>query len=520
VGDLIQFARYADTLAQQGAEVVLQVPERLRSLAESFAGVARVCAPGQALPEFDFWVPLMSLPHATGTELSTIPAKVPYLRTDPMRIERWSGWLPRTGLKVGLAWAGNAAHARDRYRSLPFRALAPLFELAGVFFVSLQKEPRAGDRELFPPGDVLLDLAAEFSDFADTAAAIDSLDLVISVDTSVAHLAGALGKPVWLLLPEIGDFRWLERREDSPWYPTMRLFRQSRLGDWDEVVTRVRCELSTVLDRGIEIAGDVAAGNGANASSPNTFDIEAIEAPPLARVTEARHGIFQYWPGFDAATRSLVWYGDYIESHLCLLSRFVRAGTWVMEVGSGIGVHAVPLARTVGADGHLFVYEAHAPAKRLLQQNLAANGVGGIVTVMRRCLAGPSAGDRAELTTLTPDTPTEAIDELWVERLDLLKIGHDQPALAILDGACETIWRLRPVLFISTGDRVPVDVAARRASELGYRCWRFDAPLFDPANFNRRDSDIFNGATTTALLAIPEERELAADPEGCVEIRA
>ena len=155
-----------------------------------------------------------------------------------------SGCRRRQGLRVGIAWSGNATHRDDHNRSIAFARLAPLFDTRGVQFVSLQKELREADAGLLASETRLVDVARQFGDFCDTAAAIAAMDLVISVDTSVAHLAGALGKPVWILLPLCPDWRWLTEREDSPWYPTARLFRQPAIGDWDSVVERVRQELA------------------------------------------------------------------------------------------------------------------------------------------------------------------------------------------------------------------------------------------------------------------------------------
>src|SRR5208283_4538753 len=244
-GDTIQFARFAPVLKGMGARVIFLVPLALKDVAARFSGVERAISQVDERAEpFDYQIAAMSLPRALGMPLDCIPGAVPYLRTEPDRVARWRARFrsdPR--MKVGVVWAGNPAHKNDRHRSLPASALAGLWDIPGVQFFSLQKERREGDDACLPLGTRLIDLAPDLADFGDTADVIEALDLVIAVDTAVAHLAGALGKACWLLLPAGADFRWLRDREDSPWYPTLRLFRQQRLGDWAEVIGRVNRSL-------------------------------------------------------------------------------------------------------------------------------------------------------------------------------------------------------------------------------------------------------------------------------------
>ena len=245
-GDAIQFCRYAPLAAAAGARVILAVGQSLRSLMATLPGVSRIVTVTDEWPDHDLRCPLESLPLAFGTALETIPAAVPYLRADPAQAALWRDRLSAvTGTRIGLVWAGAArmgeaeALAIDQRRSMPLAALAPLAGVAGCSFVSLQLGPASGRAASPPAGMRLHDLTADLNDFADTAALIENLDLVISVDTAVAHLAGAMGKPVWLLNRFDTCWRWLLDRDDSPWYPTLRQFRQTRPGDWDSVVHRV-----------------------------------------------------------------------------------------------------------------------------------------------------------------------------------------------------------------------------------------------------------------------------------------
>jgi Flp pilus assembly protein TadD len=241
LGDTIHFARYARLLARSGANVVLEVQPELVRLLARVEGVAGVVARGEPLPDFDVHCPVGSLPRALRTEIATIPADVPYLTANAERIAKWReriAALPSP--RIALAWAGSAAHANDRNRSLALAQLAPLLALEHASFVSIQRELRGEDAELIGRMPRLTHIGDALDDFDDTAAVAALVDVVISVDTSVVHLAGAMGRPTWIFVPFCPDWRWMLEREDSPWYPTGRLFRQPALGDWDTVVQRVK----------------------------------------------------------------------------------------------------------------------------------------------------------------------------------------------------------------------------------------------------------------------------------------
>jgi Tfp pilus assembly protein PilF len=243
LGDCLQFLRYVPMVAAAGGIVVLEVPARLRRLVERFPGAAEIFALGEELPVFDCHCPLMSLPLAFGTSLATIPGEVPYLSVskEAWRKARSLPW-PLDGLRVGLVWAGSPGHIKDRLRSIPFALLRPLFGVQGAHFFSLQLGEAAG--EVSGASSAITDLAPATADMADTAAQIAHLDVVISVDTSVAHLAGAMAKSVWLLLLREPDWRWLLERDESPWYPTMRIFRQAGTEDPRGVIDRVASSLA------------------------------------------------------------------------------------------------------------------------------------------------------------------------------------------------------------------------------------------------------------------------------------
>ena len=266
-GDTLQFIRYLPLVARRGGSIIVECQPELEPLLRTISEGCQVVAQGQPLPAFDVHCRLLSLPRIFGTKLGTIPNRVPYLCVDRQRQEKWRRRLAadstarldcarhgrldcaRHGRRlplVGLVWAGRATP--DPQRTCGLAALTPLAAVAGVRFVSLQTGPAGAEAHDAPRGMALADLSAELRDFADTAALMANLDLVITIDTAAAHLAGALGRPTWTLLKDAADWRWLADRADNPWYPTMRLFRQPRRGDWASVAQRVARELGSFAE--------------------------------------------------------------------------------------------------------------------------------------------------------------------------------------------------------------------------------------------------------------------------------
>jgi hypothetical protein len=253
LGDTLQFVRYLARVSGRGGKVLFACPLRLVELLKSVRGVDRIVPLEASVPGCDFHVPLLSLPLIFDTNLETIPAEVPYLVPDHSRVEKWRARLTTGGgPRVGACWQGNPHHARDRMRSIPVDYFAELCQVPEVQILSLQSAffPGAGDESTGkPPFRDLVDAAdPEAGSFQDVAAVMKSLDVVITCDTSLAHLAGALGVRVWVALDFAADWRWLVDREDSPWYPTMRLFRQDRPGNWQGVFRRIRQALQDLRE--------------------------------------------------------------------------------------------------------------------------------------------------------------------------------------------------------------------------------------------------------------------------------
>lgn len=247
LGDTLQCARFAPMLAARGATVVLEVQRALVGLLGTLEGVSEVLPRGAALPPADYWCPMMSIPLALEMEVDTIPAFPRYLESDPARRAQWADVLgPRRAPRVGLVWSGNPTHGNDASRSIAFAEFAAMLP-EGPDYVSLMKDIRDADREAMVARPDVRCFSELLHDFTDTAALCDEVDLVVSVDTSVAHLAGALGRPVWILLPRVVDWRWMRERRDSPWYPSARLMRQQALNDWSTVREEVRSGLLALI---------------------------------------------------------------------------------------------------------------------------------------------------------------------------------------------------------------------------------------------------------------------------------
>lgn len=246
-GDTVHAVRYAALLAERGAEVIVQCQPPLTRLVATAPGVSAVVAEGSAAPPFDLHASLLDLPGLFGTTLETIPAQVPYLHPPDVTEPEDAGKAGRP-LRIGLAWAGKPSHNNDANRSAALETFLPLFEVPGARFYSLQIGERSADIAALGIGAMLTDVSGRIGDFLDTARLMTQLDLVISVDTAVVHLAGALARPIWVLLPHAPDWRWMLGRDDSPWYPTMRLYRQPAPRDWAPVIAAIKGDLAKLVD--------------------------------------------------------------------------------------------------------------------------------------------------------------------------------------------------------------------------------------------------------------------------------
>ena len=498
-GDTFQFVRYAPLLKALGATTVMMPGGILWNVARSFPGVD-VLAPNEAsLPRLDYYIPLMSLPRVFRTDLDSIPADVPYIKPDASREEFWRTRLPDgEPLKVGLAWAGSAQHKRDRYRTMSLAQLAPLVGAGDVRFVSLQKGPAAAEAGSPPHGMDLLDIGPELADWSDTAAVISQLDVVIGVDTAVMHLAGAMGVPAWMMIAQPPDFRWLEHRDDSPWYPTLRLFRQERRGEWAEVVARVAAAL-----RDSTTEPDAANTRAARTAAVRR-DFRATEptdgpgpAGRFAAVAETRYGLLEYLPQREYEGNALRYDSDDLAWHSAMVAALQPVGGVTVISHAGVGVPLLALSAAAGTTGQLFAYEPDPILRAMLSRNLAVNGVKN-VSLMRRRLGDPTGAPE----------DTDTIDTLGLSRLDLVTIGDAALAATIIDGAAQALWTMRPAVVAWGADEACEREIARILQEYGYRCWRVATPLTGAGDFARGEGEAIGKTAGRTVVAVAEEREL------------
>lgn len=535
-GDSIQFVRYLPAVAALGGTLLLECPPELSRLFSGLSSLVRIVPAGEELPSFDLHCPLLSLPKLLGTRLETIPAEIPYLSVPeaarsamPVLAAR-----PEAPLKVGLVWAGNPVHHNDPNRSLDFALLAPLFKVPNITWVILQKDRRPDHFSILAARRGWLDPLAEgaVQDFADTAALVEQLDLLIGVDTALAHLAGALGKPVWVMLPANPDWRWLTERDDSPWYSSMRLFRQPRRQAGPDVVERVEAELA------------VWAGAVATPALPPTLQADAFlppaeaPAPPprtiqqfaaYQRLVQAKHGVFLYNANDVYVGRALECYGEYGEHETALLCRLLRPGDAVVEVGANIGAITVPLAKAVGPAGKVLAFEPQPMVFHTLCANLALNalenacaypyalGIHQGYTGMPRMdyavannFGGVSlpAGDALTQGGYLP-VPSVRLDEVCLDMAPrLLKIDVEGMECEVLQGAERLIRRSRPLLY-AENDRLDRSAELiRLLRRLDYRLYWHTPPLFNPDNYFRYPGNHYGSTVSVNLLGIPAESRM------------
>jgi tetratricopeptide (TPR) repeat protein len=511
IGDVIQFARYLREIKSLGGRVLFQGRDGMEELTRRFEGIDAIINTGEKLPEFDYFANLMSLPRFFGNDPKLVSSPGPYVRNDSARTEAFRQLMDCSDLNIGIVWGGNPTHLQDKVRSVPLRELSRILAIPGVRLFSLQKGEAARQLTELDHSERIVDWAPMLCTFADTADAIAALDLIISVDTSVAHLAGALEKPVWILLQNPAEWRWMDERSDSDWYRTARLFRQPTSGDWTSVVEEVA--------RAIPLYRD---DHGKDTSPPAETHAETIcqswipqFVPPcvaadLTSIGEVREGIFQFFADpTNSEGLSLSSYGEWHHDQLALLARMVKLGQVVAEVGSSVGVHTVALSRLVGPDGHVIAFENNPLARRILSQNLPANRARNVTIMQTNC--GRDGGE-------APSRSSDTIDNLELDRLDWLKTNDSGDVDFVLKGAERTIWRSRPKLFVNVDS--DIGALASRIAGFGYACWLHRSAVFRPRNFNRLAQPVATHRDQMAIVAIPEEVLVDVDMSPCERIAA
>lgn len=508
LGDTIQFIRYAALLKKNyDCHVVAAVQKPLLRLLADVAGVDEWGARGEALPHYDVWVPMLSLPSLLGQhDVSEMPRASAYLQADEVLVEKWRQKLaPLGGFRIGIAWQGNPGMDTDRFRSIPLREFHPLGKISGVTLISLQRgfgteqlAALGGKMEIHTLGE---DLDTASGPFMDTAAVMKNLDLVITSDTAVAHLAGALGVPVWIVLTLVPDWRWFLGRDDSPWYPSARLFRQDEPGNWRAIFLKIS---GTLLVEQRQLTVKTAAEY-------------RVADGELNRLVRGRNGLTLYNKHDKFIGHSVEKYGEFSHLEVELFEQVIRPGWHVVEAGANIGEHTVPLARLVGEKGVVHAFEP----QRIVFQTLCANvALAGLTNVRcQQAAVGESAG---ELFVPTLDycqennfgglrlgkfqqgekIPVVTIDDMNLSALHFLKADVEGMEPAVIRGARGTIEKFRPILYVENDPANQSTELVPQIRELGYKLYWHRPPLFNPGNYFENRENIFGQLASYNMLCI------------------
>ncbi|HLQ46082.1 MAG TPA: FkbM family methyltransferase, partial [Planctomycetaceae bacterium] len=504
LGDTIQFIRYAAELKRRfSCRVVAVVQKPLLGLLADCDGVDELLPRETSPPVCDFWSPLMSLPSLFGqNSLDALTAKIPYLTAQAERQSRWQRELTRaTGLKIGIAWQVEKISPTTAVRSVPLTAFAPLGQLAEVTLISLQKHDGLEQLAQLAGRFEVVTLGEEFdaAPFLDSAAVMKCLDLVITADTSIAHLAGALGVPVWVALPFVPDWRWQTTGDTTPWYPTLRLFRQPKPGDWNTVFERMASELTSKQEK-----------------IPMKTPAEQVLATcGFNRLTRAKHGLMLFNRHDMYIGRSIELYGEFSEGEVDLFRQVLRPGNVVIEAGANIGAHTLPLAKLVGEPGQVYAFEPQRVVFQTLCANLALNG---LTNVFARCEA---VGDAPGVITVPKldyartnnfgglslsqngdgeRVPVVTIDSLDLPRCNLLKADVEGMELNVLRGAAQTIAKFRPILYVENDRAEKSPALIEYLQSLGYVLYWHLPYLFNSQNDFQNPHNAFGGTVSVNML--------------------
>lgn len=493
IGDQIMFSRYIRPAAERfGGKVVFYTRPELARLFELLPGASAIVTSDAQLIELevDFWIPLCSLPWVLGIvePLQLVSGDL----VGPAELPRHLG--NDDTVRVGLCWAGSPEHSGDRFRSISFEILRPLLSAPGCSFYSLQCGPAA-----FQAPETLPRLAENEHDILDAAASVAAMDGVITVDTCIAHLAGALEKPTWLLLGQAPDWRWGTDGTVSAWYPHVRIIR-----GMDVAAARVALEVLPKLKR-----------------SPLGTGIRGVDSPTTGTgdiiTRQCRYGQMSYYRMDKWLGRALDLYGEWSEGEAELFRSLLRSGDVVVEAGANIGSLTLPLADAVGISGEVWAFEPHPQILARLRENVMRQNVtlhrealgnsDGIVSMRlfdpsRVCIPGGSEGKSGDYQQV----PVCCLDSFGLVRLDFLKVDVGGYELKVVQGGAQTIARCRPILCVDNQRTDRSDAIIRCLEDGGYRVYQHLIPLFNPRNYRRCSVNVFGGLTSTKLLCIPQER--------------
>ena len=507
LGDTVQFARYAAYLQDRyDCRVLLSCQKGLLPLLRTCGGVDQLLDSKKAPPDFDVFAPLLDLPGLLRQGLEDFPAATPYLSADAGLVQRWREVLADyQGFKVGLVWQGNPKHKSDGKRSIELRQFAPLGQLEGVRFFSLQKgagsdqlETLAGCLDVVHWGRRI---DGKGGAFMDTAAILKNLDLLITVDTAVAHVAGALQVPTWLALAKIPDWRWGLEGRSTVWYPSLRLFRQSEAGDWSAVLAQMAQALQKQAPN----------------IRPKAPDRYRLATSGYNRLGRGRHGLMLYNRNDQDIGRSLDRYGEFSQGEVELFRQVVQPGQTVVEVGANIGAHTLVFSQLVDPTGKVYAFEP----QRLVFQSLCANmalnsrtnvhciqaavgpAPGQVLVPVLDCEAennfgglsveGHPSGEKVQLVT---------IDGMDLPQCALVKVDVEGMELKVLRGAVETIDKFKPVLYVENdrGEHSPALI--QWLQERDYLMYWHCPPLFNAANYYGNKKNAFGHTVSVNMLCL------------------
>jgi FkbM family methyltransferase len=544
-GDIIQFARYLPMVVPRARRVIIATHPPLHRLLETIEGITVVTVQEVPLQDFDVQCPLLSLPRAFMTRLDSVPASVPYLRSDPSEQAHWDRRIRGSGLRVGIVWAGNPATQRDRFRSPGLASVMPLFSVPGVDFVVLQVGAGRKDCDAAPLPPHVLDLGSEVVDLADTSAIMAGLDLMISSCTGPLHLAGALGVPAWAMIPFAPHFPWLLDRTDTLWYPSMHLYRQEQPGrDWSGVVGRIAADLVALVATKARPARPFPTGSRHPASVPaglshgpvaglgDETSVSRDTAGLLRHLAPGREtgGFNELAPCRDALMlynrndiyigASLRKYGEFSGGETALFGIIVQPGMTVLDIGANIGAHTIELSRLTGPSGAVHAFEPQRLVFQVLCANVALNSrtnvftyhaaVGACVGTLLVPLLDPKRANNYGALSLPgaqcgETVPVLTIDSMGIAACHIMKVDLEGMEAEALLGAAATIARFRPVLYVEN-DR------ADRSADLisliqsyGYRLYWHLPPLYSPTNFRGDPENMFGNTISANMLCIPAE---------------
>jgi FkbM family methyltransferase len=526
LGDVILFARYLPLVAQRARRVIVAVSPRLRRLLETIDGVTIVLIRDVPLPDFDVHCPLLSLPRAFATTLENIPSPLGYLRADPVAQAAWAKRIEHdrvvtSTLRVGIVWAGNPATKRDHFRSPGLINVAPLFSLPGIEFVVLQVGEGRRDLDASPLPPNVLDLGGEVADLADTAAIIAGLDLMISSCTAPLHLAGALGVPTWAMIPFAPYFPWLLERTDTPWYPSMHLYRQEQPDrDWTGVVGRIAADLTRLVRSSSQPLPENQRTTSERRNMTKTHLIPFPETVGFNELAPCRDGLMLYNRNDTYIGASLRKYGEFSGEETALFRLIVQPGRTVLDVGANIGAHSVDLSRLVGPTGTVHAFEPQRLMFQLLCANVALNSCANVFT--HQTAVGASCGailvptlDPAEahnyggLSLLGPGSGeavlVKTIDSLELRDCQFIKIDIEGMETEALRGAAATIERFRPILYVENDRLASSTQLIGLLQQYGYRLYWHLPPLYSANNFRADSENIFGNKVSVNMIGIPAE---------------